>query len=172
MSDQTPLTDLRALALGLALCGGLALSSHALAYTLEEYTFEQPGQAESFRELIAKLRCLVCQNESLASSQAGVAQDLRNEVYRMIQEGQSDQEIIDFLVDRYGDFVLYEPPIRPSTYILWFGPFAFLGVAGFMLFRTLSRKKDEPEEELSDVERARLQRLLAVDGDKNETSPP
>jgi cytochrome c-type biogenesis protein CcmH len=148
------------------------VAGSGFAYTLEQYTFDQPSQAASFHELIAKLRCLVCQNESLASSQAGVAQDLRDEVYRMIQEGQSDQDIIDFLVERYGDFVLYEPPIKPSTYVLWFGPFLFLGVAGYLLFRTLGRKKAEPEQELSDAERDRLHRLLAADGDKNETSPP
>ncbi|NCC27143.1 MAG: cytochrome c-type biogenesis protein CcmH, partial [Gammaproteobacteria bacterium] len=133
-----------------------------------EFKFEQPGQHEAFRDLIAKLRCLVCQNESLAGSQAGVAQDLREEVYRMMLEGQSDDEIVTFLVERYGDFVLYEPPMKPSTYILWFGPFIFLGVGGYLLFRTLGRKKDEPEEDLTEAERARLQRLLAAGGDKQE----
>jgi cytochrome c-type biogenesis protein CcmH len=75
---------------------------------------------------------------------------------------------VTFLVDRYGDFVLYEPPIKPSTYILWFGPFIFLGVAGYMLFRTLGRKKDEPEEDLTEAERTRLQRLLAAGGDNQD----
>jgi cytochrome c-type biogenesis protein CcmH len=86
----------------------------------------------------------------------------------MMLEGQSDDEIVTFLVERYGDFVLYEPPMKPSTYILWFGPFIFLGVGGYLLFRTLGRKKDEPEEDLTEAERARLQRLLAAGGDKQE----
>jgi cytochrome c-type biogenesis protein CcmH len=158
----------RKLSLSLALLAGVLAFGNPSAYTLEEFKFEQPGQHEAFRDLIAKLRCLVCQNESLAASQADVAQDLREEVYRMMLEGQSDEEIVTFLVDRYGDFVLYEPPIKPSTYILWFGPFIFLGVAGYMLFRTLGRKKDEPEEDLTEAERTRLQRLLAAGGDNQD----
>lgn len=151
-----------------ALLAGVLAFGNISAYTLEEYHFEDPADFTTFRDLIAKLRCLVCQNESLASSQAGVAQDLRNEVYRMMQEGQSDEEIMTFLVDRYGDFVLYEPRVKPSTYILWFGPFIFLGLGGYLLFRTLGRKKDEPEEDLTDAERTRLQRLLAADGDNQD----
>jgi cytochrome c-type biogenesis protein CcmH len=158
----------RKLSLSLALLAGVLAFGNPSAYTLEEFKFDQPGQHEAFRDLIAKLRCLVCQNESLAASQADVAQDLREEVYRMMLEGQSDEEIVTFLVDRYGDFVLYEPPIKPSTYILWFGPFIFLGVAGYMLFRTLGRKKDEPEEDLTEAERTRLQRLLAAGGDNQD----
>ncbi len=158
----------RPLLFSAALFAGVLAFGNTSAYTLEEYQFEDPADFETFRDLIAKLRCLVCQNESLASSQAGVAQDLRNEVYRMMQEGQSDEEIMTFLVDRYGDFVLYEPPIKPSTYILWFGPFIFLGLGGYLLFRTLGRKKDEPEEDLTDAERTRLQRLLAADGDNQD----
>ncbi|WP_296701575.1 cytochrome c-type biogenesis protein [Thiocapsa sp. UBA6158] len=158
----------RKLSLSLTLIAGTLAFGSPSAYTLEEFTFEQPAQHEAFRDLIAKLRCLVCQNESLAGSQAGVAQDLREEVYRMMLEGQSDDEIVTFLVERYGDFVLYEPPMKPSTYILWFGPFIFLGVGGYLLFRTLGRKKDEPEEDLTEAERARLQRLLAAGGDKQE----
>lgn len=138
----------------------LALGT-AHAYTLEEFTFDDPAQTQDFRDLIGELRCLVCQNESLAGSQASVAQDLRKEVYRMMREGKSRQEVVDFLVARYGDFVLYEPPIRPSTYILWLGPFVFVGLGAFLLLRTLQRKKAEPEAELTAAERARLQQLLA-----------
>jgi cytochrome c-type biogenesis protein CcmH len=153
--------------LGALLAGALALGT-AHAYTLEEFTFEDPARTDEFRTLIGELRCLVCQNESLAGSQAGVAQDLRKEVYRMMREGQSRQEVVDFLVARYGDFVLYEPPIKPSTYILWFGPFILVGVGGFLLFRTLQRKKAEPEEDLSEADRVRLQQLLAKTGDHQD----
>lgn len=149
------------------LAGALAFGA-AHAYTLEEFTFDDPAQHDEFRDLIGELRCLVCQNESLAGSQAGVAQDLREEVYRMMREGQSRQEVVDFLVARYGDFVLYEPPIKPSTYILWFGPFVLVGVGGFLLFRTLQRKKAEPEQDLSAAEQARLQQLLAKTGDHQD----
>lgn len=137
----------------------------AQASTLSEFKFEDPAQEEIFRELIEQLRCLVCQNESLAGSQAELAQDLRREVYEMMQTGQSKEEIINFLVARYGDFVLYSPPLKPSTYPLWFGPFILIGIASFFLARTLLRKKQTRDEDLSDEERARLAALLA---EKNE----
>src|SRR3989339_1963176 len=76
--------------------------------------------------LAEKLRCLVCQNESLASSHAELAEDLRREVREQMQKGMTDQEIIDYLVSRYGDFVLYDPPVKASTLVLWYGPFALL----------------------------------------------
>ena len=148
--------------------GSLLLTTPARAFTLEEFTFEEPARTQEFRDLTSELRCLVCQNESLAGSQAGVAQDLRKEVYRQMHEGKSRQEVIDFLVERYGDFVLYEPPLKPSTLILWFGPFLFVGFGAYLLARTLQRKKAEPEQDLSEAERARLQQLLAKTGDQHD----
>lgn len=158
---------LPALLAGLLLGGALAPGS-AQAYTLEEFTFEDPARTHEFRDLIGQLRCLVCQNESLAGSQASVAQDLREEVYRMMSEGQSRDQIVDFLVARYGDFVLYEPPLKPSTYFLWLGPFLFLGLGGYLLARALQRKKAEPEQDLSASERERLSQLFARNGDQQE----
>jgi cytochrome c-type biogenesis protein CcmH len=111
--------------------------------------------------MIEEIRCLVCQNESLAGSQAELAQDLREEVYRMFREGKSRDEIVDFLVARYGDFVLYDPPLKPSTYVLWFGPFLLIAIGSFFLLRTLVRKKQSTDKELSEEERQRLQQLLA-----------
>jgi cytochrome c-type biogenesis protein CcmH len=142
------------------LAAGL-IAGTAGAFTLEEFRFDSPAQEAEFRELIGKLRCLVCQNESLAASQADLAQDLRNEVYRMMQEGQTEDQILDFLVARYGDFVLYDPPLKPSNYILWFGPFVLIGIAGFFMFRAILRQRREPERELDPAERARLDALLA-----------
>ncbi len=147
---------------------GVLACATAQAYTLEEFTFEDPARFGEFRDLISELRCLVCQNESLAGSQAGVAQDLREEIYRMMREGQSRDQVVEFLVARYGDFVLYDPPIKPSTYILWFGPFLLAGAAGFFLLRTLQRKKSEPEQDLTDAERKRLQQLIAQTGDHHD----
>ncbi|WP_295580910.1 cytochrome c-type biogenesis protein [uncultured Lamprocystis sp.] len=143
-------------------CAGAA----AAAYTLQEFTFDSPAQERTFRDLTSKLRCLVCQNESLAGSQADLAQDLRKEVYGMLREGKSQDEIITFLVDRYGDFVLYQPQVKPSTYLLWFGPFVLIGVGGWLLLRALKAKKAEPEPETDAAERARLHQLLAA------TEPP
>lgn len=165
MSSPTKMSPLiRSLLIGaLLLLGSGSLS----AYTLEEFKFDSPQQQEEFRELIAKLRCLVCQNESLAGSQAELAQDLRNEVYRMMRAGQSQDEILDFLVERYGDFVLYDPPLKPSTYLLWFGPFVLIGIAGFVVVRTILSKKRASDKPISESEQARLQDLL----DNNTDNP-
>ena len=150
------------------LLAGLLVAPSLDAYTLEEFKFQDPAQAEDFRRLTAELRCLVCQNESLAGSQADLAQDLRKEVYRLLQSGKSRQEVITFLVDRYGDFVLYDPPLKPSTYPLWFGPLVLAGIGGLFLLLTLRKKKEAREEALSPEERQRLQALLADDSNPNK----
>lgn len=143
------------------LLAGLLSAPLAGAYTLEEFTFDDPAREAEFRSLIDELRCLVCQNESLAGSQADLAQDLREEVYRLMKEGKSTDEVVDFLVARYGDFVLYDPPLKPSTYLIWFGPLLLGGVGVLLLLRTLRAKKQAPEQDLSEEERVRLQELLS-----------
>ena len=151
----------------LYLLGLLALfSSVAAAYTLEQFQFDDPKQTLQFQKLIEELRCLVCQNESLASSQADLAQDLRTEVYEMMQSGKSRDEIVDFLVARYGDFVLYDPPLKPATYLLWFGPL-ILGALGLLvLARVIRNKRRAADRDLSEAERQRLQALIDdSDGD-------
>jgi cytochrome c-type biogenesis protein CcmH len=154
----------------------LTVAGAASAYTLEEFQFDSPAQEEQFRDLISKLRCLVCQNESLAGSQAELAQDLRNEVYRMMRAGQSEDEILDFLVARYGDFVLYDPPLKPSTYVLWFGPFVIIGIAAFFMLRAVLRREPTAEDDISDAERERLRALLESDsgteGDRPSSAAP
>jgi cytochrome c-type biogenesis protein CcmH len=170
MSPKNSMTYRRlstALAAGLLLAAALA-GSRASAYTLEEFQFDNPAQEQQFRELTGKLRCLVCQNESLAASQSDVAQDLRMKVYGMMRDGKDQDAIIAFLVDRYGDFVLYQPPFKPSTYLLWIGPFLLVGLGGFFLLRALMRKKTEPEQSLSAAEHARIDQLLAAGGDSKD----
>ncbi len=154
------------LAISLLLAAAL-VGSGASAFTLEEFKFDNPAQEQEFRELTGKLRCLVCQNESLAASQSDVAQDLRLKVYGMMKEGQDQDAIVAFLVERYGDFVLYQPPFKPSTYLLWIGPFLLIGVGGYFLLRALQRKKTEPEQRLSGEERLRLDRLIDASDPKD-----
>ena len=98
------------------------------------------------RQLEEKLRCLVCQNQTLADSNAELAGDLRREVREQVQAGRSDDQIIRFLVERYGDFVLYEPPFKASTALLWIGPFALLAAAAAFLVAVLRRRRNAPEE--------------------------
>ncbi|HTY99581.1 MAG TPA: cytochrome c-type biogenesis protein [Rhodocyclaceae bacterium] len=107
------------------------------------------------------LRCLVCQNESLAGSHADLAEDLRREVRGLIKQGKSDQEIKDYLVDRYGDFVLYKPPVKATTWLLWGGPFLFMigGVAA-LVFYLRRRGRRVAEAHLSDDERRQAEDLL------------
>ena len=99
------------------------------------YSFENSNQQLIFESLLEELRCLVCQNQSLADSGSGLATDLRDEVYQMVIEDNSHQTIKKFLVERYGNFVLYDPPLNPSTSILWFAPFLMAIIAvGLILF--------------------------------------
>ncbi len=114
--------------------------------------------------LAEKLRCLVCQNESLASSHAELAEDLRREVREQMNKGLTDQEIIDYLVSRYGDFVLYQPPVKSYTILLWFGPFALLLIAGGALFLQLRKRRQAvPEVTLSEEAQQRAASLLNHD---------
>ena len=108
-----------------------------------------------------ELRCLVCQNESLSGSHAELAQDLRREIRKMIGEGKTDQEILDFMVARYGDFVRYRPPVKPTTWLLWGGPFVLLaGGIGALIAFLRRRAKEEAAPVLSEEERRRAAALL------------
>ena len=114
--------------------------------------------------LAENLRCLVCQNESLASSHAELAEDLRREVREQLSKGKSDKEIIEYLVARYGDFVLYNPPMKSYTILLWFGPFALLlAAAGLLLFQLRKRRQSIPEVALSAEAQERATLLLNND---------
>ena len=139
------------------LLGTMPLSATS---TLESFTFATASEEQHFRDLLAELRCLVCQNQSLADSDAELAHDLRAEVYGMVQQGQSDAQIIDFLVERYSDFVLYNPPLKPANWLIWFGPFVLLAIATLLLLRALRRQRQAPADAISVADRARLDALL------------
>jgi cytochrome c-type biogenesis protein CcmH len=110
-------------------------------------------------DLAHELRCLVCQNQTLADSNAPLAVDLRNQIREQLAAGKSERDVVDFMVARYGDFVLYRPPLKASTVLLWAGPFVFL-VAGFYFLLRFLRRRQVPEPQLSDAERARAAKLL------------
>ena len=122
---------------------------------------EDPQIAQRMKNLTEQLRCLVCQNETLADSRADLAEDLRKQIREQIKAGKSDQEIIAYLTDRYGDFVLYKPPVKKTTYLLWFGPFLFLFVGTGVLFLFLKRRREMiVEEPLTAEERKRAEDIL------------
>jgi cytochrome c-type biogenesis protein CcmH len=142
----------------LCLCGLLA--GHA-ANAMEVRQFDDPAKQERYEILIKDLRCLVCQNQSLAESDAELAKDLRTEVYNIIQSGKSSEEAVQFLTDRYGDFVLYRPPFKSITLLLWLGPFLLLAGGAVFLWKQAKRRAElvRQEETLSADERRRLQQL-------------
>jgi cytochrome c-type biogenesis protein CcmH len=147
----------------------LLLSAQPLfSATLSEYQFDDPQRGEEFRQVIEQMRCLVCQNESLAGSNAELAVDLRNEIYDMMKAGQDKDQIVEFMVARYGDFVLYSPPVKPSTYPIWFGPILLFMLGAFVLFRILRRKSQASEAELSAEEQQRLDKLLKQKSDTKD----
>ena len=146
----------------------IAASPLPAAVTLESFTFPTPAEEQHFKDVIGQLRCLVCQNETLADSDADLAHDLRAEVYEMMKSGKSDKQVIDFLVNRYGDFVLYNPPVKPSTYLIWYGPFVLLAIAVLLLIRAVGRQRQVQEPEISAEERKRLERLLGDDAGKGK----
>lgn len=123
--------------------------------------FKDPATQQRYENLLGKLRCLVCQNETLAVSQADLAQDLRGEIYNMMADGKSNKQITDYLVARYGDFVLYDPPLQRSTWLLWFGPFLLLLIAVVVMIRfILSRRTANAGAAPRLLDRDRLSRLL------------
>ena len=130
---------------------------HAAEVMLE---FDSPEQEMRFEDLLEELRCMVCQNQTLADSNAGLARDLRKRTYNMVRSGKSNYEIIEHMVERFGDFVLYRPPLKKKTVLLWFGPVIFLliAVSTFWIYSHRTRRK--PISDLSPVEREKAQRLL------------
>jgi len=139
------------------------LSSPAMAQVQEE---ERPSDDPVIEERLAKLskelRCLQCQNQTLADSPAGLAADLRREIREQMKAGKSDQEILAFLTQRYGDFILYRPRVTVTTYLLWFGPFVLLLAGLAILFRYIKQRRDSiTEQPLTADDRRRAEELLA-----------
>ena len=148
---------------------GLSMSAWA---NIDTYQFDNPRQEAQYRALIEEFRCPKCQNQNLAGSDAPIAQDLKQKTYNMVKDGRSDAEIRQYMNERYGDFISYKPPVRPSTWILWFFPpvlLVFVMLAWFIRNRNSSKRAAviaNPIEEgyapLSAAEQQRLQDLLNV----------
>lgn len=142
---------------------GLTLTGVAHA-AIDTYEFANDAERDRFRELTKELRCPKCQNQDIADSNAPIATDLRREIYRMLGEGKDNQQILDFMVARYGDFVLYKPALTRKTAVLWFGPLALL-VGGLVVIGVIVGRRRRTEQvagsdTLSAEERKRLDTLL------------
>ena len=128
---------------------------------IEAYQFDSAEMEADYNQLINELRCLVCQNQNLAGSDADLARDLRRETYEMLQDGKSPDQVVDFMVARYGDFVLYRPQFQSNTYLLWLGPFLLLLVVLYLFVRRLRARQAPVEVDEAALDEAR--RLLEQD---------
>lgn len=131
---------------------------------IDTYDFNTEGERARYRQLVEELRCPKCQNQNIADSNAPIAMDLRREIYRMLKEGQTNEQIVDYLVDRYGDFVRYNPPLNLKTLLLWLGPLALL-LGGAVVVRLIVRRRrieslETDSTPLTEGERERLASLL------------
>lgn len=137
----------------------LLFISFSATASIEVYQFDTPEQELRFRTLIDELRCPKCQNQNLSGSDAEVAKDLKKRAYQLMKQGKTDEEIRSYLIDRYGDFISYRPPLRAGTTLLWFGPLLLLlTAAGVLVWRV--RRAPAAALPLSDAERQKLAQLL------------
>lgn len=142
-------------------------SLSSLNAAVEVRQFDNAQQEQRYKHIIDELRCLVCQNQNIAGSNAGLAKDLRNQVYKMIMAGKGDEAIFDFMVTRYGDFVLYRPPFKASTFFLWAGPFIIFVLGLFVLIRFIGQRKNIVVSELNSMDKEKLKQLLNKSKEQN-----
>ncbi len=149
----------------LSLIFGLMLSFSVFA-AIDAYQFKSPEQEQQYRQLTEQLRCPKCQNTNIAASDSIIAADMRKKTLELLNEGQSSKQIIDYMVARYGNFVTYEPPVTPSTLILWVGPALFVIVGALVIILRARRRKTG--EQMSSQEQQRLAQLLG-ENDRKES---
>ncbi len=135
---------------------------------VEVLSFDTPEHEERYNKLIAELRCLVCQNQNLADSNAELAVDLRRKTYEMVSKDKSEKEIAAYMVDRYGEFVLYRPPLNSNTLLLWTGPYIILLIGVSLLIRTIRRRRAEQGINVDDATLKAASSLLDSDRDKRD----
>ncbi len=135
---------------------------------VEVKQFKTPQQEQRYKKLINEFRCVVCQNQNIADSNAALAKDLRKQVYKMINAGQNDEAIFDFMVTRYGDFVLYRPAFNSMTFLLWAGPFIIFAIGLFVLIRFIRQRKQVVVTTLSSNDKEKLKQLFADGKEQNK----
>jgi cytochrome c-type biogenesis protein CcmH len=136
----------------ITVCLVLTFFFSAMANALEPIDYQSAAEEQRFKSLTAELRCVMCQNQSIADSNAPIAHDLRLEVLKLMREGKTNSEIKNYLVDRYTDFVLYEPPMKSSNWLLWLGPFLLLLIGAVAIFVTIHRKNTAPNSVIDNTE--------------------
>jgi len=138
--------------------GSLFFSANGQA-AIDTFEFDNVQQEKTFHELTKLLRCPKCQNQNIADSNAELAKDLRNKTYELVKKGQTKEQVVDYMVARFGNFVRYDPPITPATIFLWLGPLLFILLGLFVLFRQI-KKQPSKATHLDDLEQQKLQALL------------
>ena len=146
---------------------GLLLFTLPLSAAFNTYEFDDPVKEQRFGKLINELRCTVCQNQTIGDSNADLAKDLRDKVYLMVQEGQNEEQIKTFMVDRFTDFVLYRPPVKKSTYLLWAGPFILLVISIIFLLLQIRKRNQASPTTIDPEQHARIESMLK----KNKDNP-
>ncbi|HKM37820.1 MAG TPA: cytochrome c-type biogenesis protein [Thiopseudomonas sp.] len=144
---------------------GLLLAGFGTAQaSIDTYEFSTQAERARYRVLVEELRCPKCQNQNIADSDSPIAMDMRDEIFKKLENGETDEQIIGFLVDRYGDFVRYNPPVNSRTLILWYGPAAFLAFGFLMvaviIYRRRRSLRTDTEQNLSSDEKSRLSDIL------------
>ena len=161
------------LCVALFLAAGVACLQPSPSWAKEaEPLAQDPAMEARLNSLAEELRCLVCQNESLAGSRSDLALDLRREIRNLMRQGQTDEQILAFMVGRYGDFVLYNPPVKSTTWLLWAGPFVLMLLGVGVLLIVLKRRRLQPEPPQTPEQLARLQVLLKNSTPPTSTPPP
>jgi cytochrome c-type biogenesis protein CcmH len=140
----------------------LCVSFSSISAPVETFQFDSPETEKIFHKLSEELRCLVCQNQNVAESNADLAKDLRLEIYTMLSDGKTEEEIVDFMVQRYGDYVLYRPPLKPMTWLLWFGPIIMFTIGLIFVVRFMRSQDDATQtDSLSKDDIERIKNLHA-----------
>lgn len=138
----------------------LSVSIPAIAVKIEFHTFETPQREQLYLDLIAELRCVKCQNQNLAESNAELARDMRDKTYEMIVAGKSREDVVNYMTARYGDFVLYKPPFKSKTLLLWVGPPILLLLSLFLLLKRIRNNEKKEPIQLSDADRESVRSVL------------
>jgi len=138
----------------------------SFAVKIEFHDFKTKQQEQLYLQLVAELRCVKCQNQNLAESNAELAKDMRDKAYEMVIKGATRTDVVNYMTARYGDFVLYKPPFKTKTLLLWVGPPVFLLLSLFMLFKLIRGQKNQPKESLSEADRNSVRELLASNAKK------
>ena len=159
---------MRAFLIGFSIMFGSLVITPTTAVQIEFHKFENPQQESLYLDLIAELRCVKCQNQNLAESNAELARDMRDKTYEMVTQGKSRGDVVNYMTARYGDFVLYKPPFKSKTYLLWIGPPILLFFSLFLLLKLIRGQSTQKKETLSESDRESIRAVLKSNSTNQE----